>query len=71
MAYAFPGLVVLLLFELTGLEPFLSGMTWINAIGQGAMNQRAGNVTEGGQAVVAGDTVTRGPGERRRGMVGK
>ena len=24
------------------------------------------NVTEGGQAVVAGDTVTRGPGERRR-----
>jgi hypothetical protein len=29
------------------------------------------NVTEGGQAVVAGDTVTRGQGERRRGMVGK
>src|SRR5256886_5378444 len=29
------------------------------------------NVTEGGQAVVAGDTVTRGPGERRRGTVGK
>src|SRR5262249_26813585 len=27
------------------------------------------NVTEGGQAVVAGDTVTRGPGERRRGLV--
>src|SRR5262249_51073700 len=26
------------------------------------------NVTEGGQAVVAGDTVTRGQGERRRGM---
>jgi hypothetical protein len=25
------------------------------------------NVTQGGQAVVAGDTVTRGPGERRRG----
>ena len=25
------------------------------------------NVTEGGQAVVAGDTVTRGQGERRRG----
>jgi hypothetical protein len=29
------------------------------------------NVTEGGQAVVAGDTVTRGPGERRRGMIEK
>jgi hypothetical protein len=29
------------------------------------------NVTEGGQAVVAGDTVTRGQGERRRGMVRK
>ena len=29
------------------------------------------NVTEGGQAVVAGDTVTRGQGERRRGIVGK
>jgi len=42
MAYAFPGLVVLLLFELTRQEPFLSGMTWINAIGQGAMNQRTG-----------------------------
>src|SRR5262249_14862888 len=27
------------------------------------------NVTEGGQAVVAGDTVTRGPGERRRGVI--
>jgi GAF domain-containing protein len=27
------------------------------------------NVTEGGQAVVAGDTVTRGQGERRRGMI--
>jgi hypothetical protein len=27
------------------------------------------NVTEGGQALVAGDTVTRGPGERRRGMI--
>src|SRR6266404_1564407 len=26
-----------------------------------------GRLTEGGQAVVAGDTVTRGPGERRRG----
>src|SRR6516225_7503465 len=29
------------------------------------------NVTEGGQAVVAGDTVTRGQGERRRGMIEK
>jgi hypothetical protein len=29
------------------------------------------NVTEGGQAVVAGDTVTRGPGERRRGIIEK
>jgi hypothetical protein len=29
------------------------------------------NVTEGGQALVAGDTVTRGPGERRRGMIEK
>jgi hypothetical protein len=29
------------------------------------------NVTDGGQAVVAGDTVTRGPGERRRGMIEK
>ena len=29
------------------------------------------NVTEGGQAVVAGDTVTRGPGERRQGMIEK
>ena len=29
------------------------------------------NVTEGGQAVVAGDTVTRAPGERRRGMIEK
>jgi hypothetical protein len=29
------------------------------------------NVTEGGQAVVAGETVTRGPGERRRGMIEK
>src|SRR5262245_52972728 len=29
------------------------------------------NVTEGGQAVVAGDTVTRGHGERRRGMIEK
>ena len=29
------------------------------------------NVTEGGQAVVAGDTVTRDPGERRRGMIEK
>ena len=29
------------------------------------------NVTEGGQAVVAGDTVTRGEGERRRGMIEK
>src|SRR5215831_7730853 len=29
------------------------------------------NVTEGGQAVVAGETVTRGQGERRRGMVEK
>jgi hypothetical protein len=29
------------------------------------------NVTEGGQAVVAGDTVTRGPGERRRGLIEK
>ena len=27
------------------------------------------NVTEGGQAVVAGDTVTGGQGERRRGMI--
>ena len=27
------------------------------------------NVTEGGQAVVAGDTVTRGQGERRRGII--
>jgi hypothetical protein len=46
MAYAFPGLVVLLLFELTGQEPFLSGMTWINAIGQGAVNQRTGRTSE-------------------------
>jgi hypothetical protein len=29
------------------------------------------NVTEGGQAVVAGETVTRGQGERRRGMIEK
>jgi hypothetical protein len=29
------------------------------------------NVTEGGQAVVAGDTVTRGQGERRRGIIEK
>ena len=29
------------------------------------------NVTEGGQAVVAGDTVTRGQGERQRGMIEK
>jgi hypothetical protein len=29
------------------------------------------NVTQGGQAVVAGDTVTRGQGERRRGMIEK
>jgi hypothetical protein len=29
------------------------------------------NVTEGGQAVVAGETVTRGQGERRRGIVEK
>jgi hypothetical protein len=29
------------------------------------------HVTEGGQAVVAGDTVTRGRGERRRGMIEK
>jgi hypothetical protein len=29
------------------------------------------NVTEGGQALVAGETVTRGQGERRRGMVRK
>jgi hypothetical protein len=29
------------------------------------------NVTEGGQAVVAGDTVTRGQGERRPGMIEK
>ena len=29
------------------------------------------NVTQGGQAVVAGDTVTRGPGERRRGIIEK
>src|SRR5262249_54158351 len=29
------------------------------------------NVTEGGQALVAGDTVTGGPGERRRGMIEK
>jgi hypothetical protein len=29
------------------------------------------SVTEGGQAVVAGDTVTRDPGERRRGMIEK
>jgi hypothetical protein len=29
------------------------------------------NVTDGGQAVVAGDTVTRGQGERRRGMIEK
>jgi hypothetical protein len=29
------------------------------------------NVTEGGQAVVAGDTVTRGQGERRREMIEK
>jgi hypothetical protein len=29
------------------------------------------NVTEGGQAVVAGDTVTRAQGERRRGMIEK
>jgi hypothetical protein len=27
--------------------------------------------TEGGQAVVAGDTVTRGQGERRRGIIEK
>jgi len=27
------------------------------------------NVTQGGQAVVAGDKVTRGPGERRRGTI--
>jgi hypothetical protein len=40
MAYAFPGLVVLLLLELTRQEPFLSDMIWFNAIGQGAMNQR-------------------------------
>jgi hypothetical protein len=29
------------------------------------------NVTEGGQAVVAGDAVTRGQGERRRGIIEK
>jgi hypothetical protein len=29
------------------------------------------NVTQGGQAVVAGETVTRGQGERRRGMIEK
>jgi hypothetical protein len=29
------------------------------------------NVTDGGQAVVAGDTVTRGQGERRPGMIEK
>jgi hypothetical protein len=29
------------------------------------------NVTEGGQAVVAGETVTRNQGERRRGMIAK
>src|SRR5262249_21246070 len=29
------------------------------------------NVTEGGQAVVAGDTVTKGQGERRRGVIEK
>ena len=46
MAYAFPGLVVLLLLELTRQEPFSSGMTWINAIGQGAMNQRTGRTSE-------------------------
>jgi hypothetical protein len=37
----------------------------------GATVHQQVNVTEGGQAVVAGDTVTRGQGERRRGMIEK